>query len=214
VVVAHHKFPNPPPPEVLAEVGADVTVLPTGTRLWRLYPSGGNHPTTWSTLRHFGPTDARFDHHLPPAHNDPVRAVAYFGALGPLCVAERFQRTRRIDRRHPDRLRLAGFDLAAPLALADLRRLWPTRAGASQAVATGPRSRSRRWAIAIHEAFGGRIDGIVYRSSMYGGETAVTVWERGVGAFPATAVLDVTLDDPQLTVALINASRSIGYDVF
>lgn len=204
------KFPGPPAPAVLADLGVEVADLPAGTTLWRVYSAGGPHPGSWSTLRAFGPTGARFDHQDPPPHLDAVRMVAYAGEVAPLAVAERFASSRRVDR-FAGAPHLTGFALAAPIVVADLRGLWPTRAGASQAVASGPRERSRRWARAIWEATTGDLDGITYRSSMYGGLTAVALWERSAAALPATPILDIPLDDPALLLPLARAAASVGY---
>lgn len=204
------KFPGPPAPASLAAVGVEVTSFSAGTRLWRVYSSGGAHAGAWNTLRAFGPTDARFDHQDPPPHLDAVRMVAYAGEAAPLAIAERFAGNRRVDRQ-AGVPRLAGFALTAAIGVADLRGLWPTRAGASQAVSSGPRTRSRRWARAIWEATDGDVDGLAYRSSMYGGLTAVALWERARAALPADPILDIALDDPALLVPLARATASIGY---
>ncbi|MGH9056006.1 MAG: RES family NAD+ phosphorylase [Acidimicrobiales bacterium] len=204
------KFPDPPGAEALTRSNPEQLVIEAGTRLWRIYASSGEHAAAWNALRSFGPTDARFDHQRPPPHHDRNRALCYLGVLAPLCVAERFQGHRRIER-HAGTPRLVGFDLARPIRLLDLRGLWPTRLGASQAVAVGTRSRSRRWAVALYEALGADVDGLCYRSSMYGGEAAVVLWEPGRTALPESPVLDISLDDPRLTLALARTCLDLGY---
>lgn len=75
--------------------------LPEGTTLARIYFSGGPHPVRWNEFRHYGPTNARFDHHVPDGHGDSRtqdRSVLYCGSDALTCLAEVFQQTRRIDR--------------------------------------------------------------------------------------------------------------------
>lgn len=186
--------------------------MTAGTRLWRVYSAGGPHAVAWNEFRQYGPTDSRFDPQRPPTHFDSDRAVCYLGEVAPLCVAERFQAHRRVERRAGDP-HLAGFDLRGPVRLLDLRGLWPTRMGASQAVATGPRSRSRRWAVLLYETFRPDVDGLCYRSSMYGGQTAVALWDRARPALPSDPVLDIALSDPRLTLPLARSAWSVGYSL-
>jgi len=129
------KFPEPPPAAELARVPPARKRLPAGTWAWRVYRRGGRHPTLWDRLRDFGPTAARFDHHLPPPRVQE-RAILYAAGHGPTALAEAFQDTRLIDRAARDPW-LAGFRLARPVTLLDLTGAWPTRAGASMALAAG-----------------------------------------------------------------------------
>ncbi|MDA8063652.1 MAG: RES family NAD+ phosphorylase [Actinomycetota bacterium] len=202
------KLPDPPEADALADL--EMVELPQGGLWWRVYPAGGTHPGAWDGFRDFGPTSARFDHQEPPAHVDGRRLVAYEGALGALCLAERFEEHRRILRRAGGP-RLCAFRLAAPLEVVDLRDLWPTRAGASQALSSGSRPRSRAWARAIYGASGGTAAGLSCRSSMYGGETAVVLWEAARAALPGVPTIDLALSDPRLTGVLLRAATSIGY---
>src|ERR1700675_2612849 len=93
------KFPEPPTPAELAAIGADIQVLPAGTRIWRIYFQAGAHPTTWGQFRAWGPTDARFDHHVPPP-SVQTREILY-GAVGPTAaitaIAEVFQASRVVE---------------------------------------------------------------------------------------------------------------------
>jgi hypothetical protein len=55
----------------------------------------------WNQFRTFGPTAARWDHHLPNAHGGGVeqkRSVCCCAQDVDMCAAEIFQSTRRIDR--------------------------------------------------------------------------------------------------------------------
>ena len=125
------KLPDPPGPDVLRAIplGKHTHGLAKGTWLWRIYDAAGPHPTTWSTLRTFGPCGSRFDHHQPPPH-EQARAILYAGTdlrAVRTCLAEFFQTTRAVDRtRHEPWL--VGFTLTASVMLLDLRGVWPTRA--------------------------------------------------------------------------------------
>jgi hypothetical protein len=87
------KFPNPPAPETLAEIEPAIKRLTAGTRVWRVYFRGGLQPGRWNQLRTFGPTTARFDHHLPDSAGEPreqTRAIQYLALDGITPLAEVF----------------------------------------------------------------------------------------------------------------------------
>lgn len=73
------------------------------------------------------------------------------------------------------------------------RKGWPTLVGASQTLSSGPRPQSRAWVRAIRRAPGGTAGGLSCRSSMYGGETAVVLWEAAGATPPRTPTLDLAL---------------------
>lgn len=125
------------------------------------------------------------------------------------CVAEVFQGSRLVDRIAADRC-LAGFRLTRSVRLLDLTGDWPTRAGASQALASGPRPRAQAWARTIYEAYP-KIEGIWYPSSMHGGRPALVLFERAETALPSTPDLDVPLSHPGLLPDLVRATGSLGY---
>jgi RES domain len=202
------KFPEPPPAADLAGITPEWTTLPRGTTLWRLYFRGGKHPTFWNTFRKYGPTSSRFDHHLvPPRLQD--RGISYAAAHGPTCLAEVFQETRVIDRVAKDPW-LAGFVLELPITLLDLTGSWPTRAGASMAINTGPRPRAQRWSRAIYEAYpNGR--GLHFPSSMRGNLPAVALYERGLPALPPAPIFHRPLRDPALLPILKRVAWDLGY---
>ena len=202
------KFPEPPPTDELAKISPDHKKIPKGATFWRLYFRGGPHPTFWNSFRSFGPTGARFDHQLPPPRLQ-VRRILYCAAEGPTCLAEVFQETRVIDRAARDPW-LAAFDLAESLSLLDLSGAWPTRAGASMALSTGPRARSRRWAQAIYSAYPDS-QGIYYPSSMHANRAAIALWERGARAIPPRPVFHRPLVDPALLPVLSRVARELGY---
>lgn len=182
------------------------------TELWRIYSRGGDHPTLWHTLRTFGPLGGRFDPHEPGADGRPraqERAVLYAARSGVTCLAELFQDTRVIDREAREPW-LVAFRVARPLALLDLTGSWPTRAGASMALSTGPRPRARRWARAIHAAYPA-IEGLWYPSSMHGNRPCLALWGRGADALPETPTFHRPLSDATLLTPLKNAAEELGY---
>jgi len=202
------KFPEPPTAAALARIVPHYRILAAGAFLWRVYFQGGTHPASWNTFRRYGPTSSRFDHHLPPPRLQE-RAVLYGAESGRICLAEVFQKDRLIDRelREPW---LAGFTLDLPLRLLDLTGLWPTRAGASMALNSGPRPRARRWSQVIYEAYPD-VQGVAYPSSMHGNHLAVVLYERALSALPSSPVFHRPLLDLALLPALRQIARDIGY---
>ena len=205
------KFPEPPTPAELAAIGADIQVLPAETRIWRVYFQAGAHPTTWGQFRAWGPTDARFDHHVPPP-SVQTREILY-GAVGPTAaisaIAEVFQASRIVERtrRAPT---WVAFDCTRDLRLLDLTDTWPTRAGASMAITSGQRARARRWSQAIYTIFPD-VDGLLYGSSMHANHLCVALYERALGAMPERPVFHRLLSDPAVLTLLKNACAAVGY---
>ncbi len=185
--------------------------LPARTLLWRLYRQGGPHPARWDEFRWFGPVQtARFDHHQLPARVQD-RGILYLATHGPTTLAEAFQDTRTIDVWEHEPW-LVGFETEVPLRLLDLTGSWPTRAGASMALATGRRDRARRWSQAIFDAY---LDatGLWYPSSMGANRPCVAVYERGHAAIPSHPRFHAALGDPKLTVAVHRAAARLNYRV-
>jgi len=205
------KFPDPPAPAALSLLGPTIQVLSTGTRIFRIFFLGGAHPTSWNQFRAWGPTDARFDHHLPPP-SFQAREILY-GASGPrgglTAIAEVFQETRVVDRAFKDPC-LIAFETAADLHLLDLTGTWPTMAGASMAISSGLRPRARRWSQAIYTAFP-TVDGLLYGSSMNGNQPCVALYERADRAMPAHPTYIRMLTDPTLLTTLKNACSDLNY---
>jgi hypothetical protein len=201
------KFPEPP--GALA-VAADVKVLSVGTRLWRIYFAGGAYSATWNGFRLFGPTNSRFDHHEEPARLQ-ARGILYAAASPVTCLAEVFQATRVIDR-GAGAPWLVGFDLVRDVRLLDLTGAWPTRAGASMAINTGPRPRARRWSMLIYATYP-NVAGIYYPSSMHGNESSMAFFERAQGAMPAAPIFNRALSDPTLALRLGTAAAALGYKI-
>jgi hypothetical protein len=210
------KLPWPPSPDQLRGLRHedDVVAVAPLTPLARVYRSGGRHPAHWNGFRGVGPAAAaRFDTHPPTADGSvaeaPGHEVLYAGLTLRTCVAETFQLARVVDRQ-TDRPWLVVWRPVRVLRLLDLAGTWPTRAGASQAISSGPRGRARAWARVIHEAYPD-IDGLWYRSSMDSGNPAVCLWAAARDAMPARPWAHLSLDAPGLALPLARASRAIGY---
>ncbi len=203
----------PPPPRELPKLRRrDIATLSAGTLCWRVYRAGGPHPITWNDLRGFGPTaTGRFDHQEPPPHDDPARAITYLALDAVGAIAESFQGARLIDRRRQAPW-LVGFELTEPAALLDLTRLWPTRAGASQAIGTGRRATAQAWSRAIYRAYP-EVQGLLYRSAMAGGSLNVALYERARPAIPPQPTLHVPLTHPGLSLPLARAAARLGYEL-
>jgi hypothetical protein len=199
------KFPEPP---AQLTVGAITTTLPAGVRLWRVYFTGGQFPAAWNGFRSFGPTKSRFDHHDPPPRVQ-TKGILYAARNATTCIAEVFQASRTVDRAS-NAPWLVGFEAQRDLQLLDLAGVWPTRAGASMALNTGPRSRARRWSILIYAAYP-HMDGLVYPSSMHANQPAVALYERAQNAMPAAPVFNRALGDPALLHRLNTAATRLGY---
>ena len=204
------KFPEPPPPDQLATLPPVLHPLPQGTRCWRIYFRGGPYPTNWMAFRTYGPTGARFDHHLPPPHVQ-TRGVIYLAENAATCFAEVFQETRTIDRGRDDPW-LVCFESVRPVQLLDLHGPWPTQAGASMAINSGPRPRAQRLARAIYDAYPA-VEGLHYASSMNANRPAIMLYDRVTTALPATPVFHRALADPTLTAAILRGAQRFNYVV-
>jgi hypothetical protein len=183
--------------------------LPARHELWRIYLRGGPRPSRWDTFRRWGPAPtARFDHHEPPPR-EQARGILYAAEDIRTCLAEAFQQQRHIDAAHHQPW-LVGFALAAPVRLLDLTGSWPTRAGASMAINSGPRPRARRWSQTIYESYP-EAQGLYYASCMYRNAPAVALYERAANALPARPFFHRSLADPLLLPALAAAAPELGY---
>lgn len=208
------KLPEPPSAAAMRGIPPDVKMLPAGTRLYRIYFRGGRTPGGWDRFRYFGPLpNARFDHHFePPGVQE--RAVLYAAAWGDAvatCIAEVFQEERLVDTRRHDP-QLACFSLAEEVPLLSLRGRWPTKAGASANINSGPRPRSRRWSRKIYDAYPG-ISGLFYTSSMNRNRPAVLLYERAARTLPEAPDFNRPLSDAALLVPLERIASDLGYDL-
>lgn len=124
-------------------------------------------------------------------------------------MAEVFQESRTIDRQAREPW-LVAFELARDMTLLDLSGNWPTLAGASMALNSGPRPRAQRWSRKIYEEYPG-MEGLWHPSSMFGNKPCVVLYERGVSAIPPYPSFHRPLNDPGLLQLIRNAAHDIGY---
>jgi hypothetical protein len=125
------------------------------------------------------------------------------------CLAEVFQATRVVDRAAGQPW-LAVFRLLTDVVVLDLTGPWPTQAGASMAINSGPRPRARRWSQAIHAAYPA-VGGLLYASSMHANQAALAIYERSQQALPAAPLFHRALADPALLPRLNHAATRLGY---
>ena len=204
------KVPQHPDLDRLKSTVPQWHVVEPGELLWRVYFRSGEHPSRWNQFRTFGPTDARFDHHLEDSPG-AGRAVMYLASSPVTCIAEVFQKTRTIHRTHR-RPALVGFATTAPVRLLDLRGTFPTRIGASMGLMTGARSVARSWARGLYAAYPAA-RGFAYPSSMHANATAVVLNDRAdpKATLPGSPGFHKALDDPSMITLLKNAARDLGY---
>lgn len=199
----------PPPVATPSGIPPEIHTLPAGAVLWRVYFRAGAHPGRWNRFRSFGPTGARCDHHPPPRRRHRTRSILYASDSGPTSLAEVFQDTRVIDR-STDTPVLAAFRIVEDLQLLDLTGAWPTRAGASMAINSGPRGIARHWSRTIYAAYP-EVQGLRYASSMHANQPAFALYERARSALPPSALMDLPLSDPGLAAPLAEAAIRFGY---
>jgi hypothetical protein len=194
------RLPQPPTPATLRALlrdDEDVVTVSRATRFVRVFFAGGARPERWNEFSYIGPLPhRRFDPHVPTptggVATSPDHGVLYVQLAVRSAVAEEFQDTSTLDRgtRQPH---LAIFQPTRSVRLLDLSGLWPTRAGASQEISSGPKRVTQAWARAIRAAHPD-LDGVWYRSSMDSGEPAICLWDP-----PAKSVLP---DAPQVLLPL------------
>jgi hypothetical protein len=206
------KFPEPPGVAALRKIEPQTIALSAGTPLARIYFAAGPHPSRWNQFRSFGPTAARWDHHLPNARNAPIeqrRAVLHCAPDVDTCAAEVFQSTRRIDRTR-DAPGLVVFALREAVTLLDLRGRFATIIGASTAVHSGPGARVRTWARELYEAYSD-IQGFHYGSSMNGHAPAIVLNDRAQHALPERPQFHRALNDDLLVEVLQRIAAHLSF---
>ncbi len=204
------KLPRSPGVRRMREEGAEESVLPSGTLLFRLYFRSGDRHGSWDGFRGFGPlASARFDHHPPPQGDHPNLGILYAAAEIKTCVAEAFQNTRNINLRRREPW-LVGFELAQEVRLPTLLGNWPTRMGASTEISSGRRDVAREWSRDIHAAYP-ELDGILYASSMNASREALALYKRGASAIPTRPALHEPLTHPGLRADLERFKDDLGY---
>lgn len=209
------KLPRTPDRQRLRGLAPALVPIRAGTLVHRIYRRGGVYRSSWSTLRDFGPTDARFDHHALDATGAPHRqdrAIGYYARDIPTALAETFQSGRLVDR-YRDQPWLASFQLVRDLRVLDLTGTFAVQAGASMKLVSGPRSWSQNWSQAFYECYPD-IEGIYYPSSLTNAP-AMAVYDRALTSspFPTAPLLHRALADPLLIDALREATAQIGYDL-
>ena len=201
-------FPDPPSKVQLRAIGEDITTLPAGEKLWRVYFRSGPHPTTWNNFRKYGPTNSRFDHQTHPKRVQQ-RAIIYLAEDGPTCIAEVFQDTRTIDRLRNNPW-IVRFETMRDVQLLNLTNLWPTKAGASMAINSGSKAKARKWSKAIYSAYP-NVEGLLYGSAMHANQLAVAFYDRAETAMPVTPAFNRALVDPGMITVLSNAAVKLNY---
>jgi hypothetical protein len=206
------KFPEPPGVAALRAIAPQTFILAAETKLARIYFAAGPNPSRWNQFRSFGPTAARWDHHLPNARGVPTeqkRAIYYCAPNVDTCAAEVFQATRRIDRTR-NAPGLVVLALREAVTLLDLRGTFATAIGASTAIHSGPRSRARAWARELYEAYP-HIQGLYYGSSMNGHAPAIALNERARQAMPEHPQFHRALNDDMLVETLQQIALRLSY---
>lgn len=208
------RLPGPPPKAELRAIGIrddEYRVVATDELWWRVHRTTGEHVLAWNAFREHGP-HLRFDPHPPPArHHDGVGV--WYGASRPTpALAEAFQAERTIDRFRGDPY-LTGLRFTREIRLLDLAAdsagAWPTRAGGTFALSTGPHSITQRWARRITEAFP-HLDGLRY-NSRFAREPCIALFVPAVAAMPARPMLSVPLTHPGLASRIAKAAQRLGY---
>lgn len=207
------KLPNPPTPKQLAQIRPSYQTLPADTLLWRIYFTRAQHSGQWNSYRFFGPTTARFDHHVLDETGQPhtqSRGIHYAALDGITALAEVFQAARVINRSAKGPW-IVAYRPRQSLQLLDLSSAFATRAGASMLISCGPRARARRWSQAFYEAYP-HMDGLYYESSMHGGHYCVALYERTQNdGLPPRLAFHRALNDPTIIGLLRQAADRLNY---
>ncbi|MCV7286059.1 RES family NAD+ phosphorylase [Mycolicibacterium wolinskyi] len=208
------RLPGPPPLAELRTIGIrdpEYRTVSTDELWWRVHRTTGDHVLAWNAFREHGP-HLRFDPHPPPARDHPGVGI-WYGASGPTpALAEAFQATRTIDRFRGNPY-LTGLRFTRNLQLLDLATdstgAWPTRAGATYALSTGPHATTQRWARRITEAFP-HLDGVRY-NSRFAGQPCIALFAPSTTAMPTRPAMSLPLTHPGLARRIASAAQRLGY---
>lgn len=215
------RLPMPPAPARLKAIlrsDVDVVAVHSATRLVRVFTASGIYPGRWNEFSYTGPLPhRRFDPH-PPAPGggvatSPEHGVMYVQLSVRSAVAEEFQAHSIVNRTmwNPH---LAVFQPKRTLRLLDLAGLWPTRAGASQEISSGPKAVTQAWARSIRAAHP-ELDGVWYRSSMDAGDPAICLWDPPAApVLPDTPQVLLPLDHPGLDLPLARICEELNYTLY
>lgn len=208
------RLPGPPPRAELHAIGiddAELRIISLGEVWWRVHRTTGPYVLAWNGFREHGP-HLRFDPHPPPARHHPGVGV-WYGASNPTpALAEAFQAARTIDRFRGAPY-LTGLRFSREVRLLDLAAggngAWPTRAGGTFALSTGPHSIAQRWARRITETFPD-LDGLRY-TSRFSGETCIALFPPAMDAMPTRPVVSLPLTHPGMALRLAATAQKLGY---
>lgn len=208
------RLPGPPPIDRLREIGirdTEYRVVSTDELWWRVHRTTGQHVLAWNAFCEHGP-HLRFDPHPIPAREHPGIGV-WYGASEPTpALAEAFQVARTIDRFRGDPY-LTAVQITREVRLLDLTAdstgAWPTRAGGTFALSTGPHSIAQRWARRITEAFP-HLDGLHY-NSRFAGQPCLALFAPAATAMPNRPALSLPLTHPGLARRISGAAQRLGY---
>jgi len=208
------KLPIEPDLERLRGLSPSIIQIPSGTILHRVYRRGGEHPTIWNTFRHFGPSAARFDHHVRNDEGRPQvqdRGIFYAATDIITAIAEAFQDKRTVNR-IINQPWLVSYALATGLTLLDLSDTFPVKAGGSMKLVSGASLYAQNWSRGFYDCYP-EIHGIYHPSSLTN-RPVVAVYERvaSLNPFPLTPQFHRALRDALLIEPIRNACKDIGYD--
>lgn len=208
------KLPNAPDLERLRGLSPSLISIRTGFTLHRIYRRGGEHPTLWNAFRYFGPTAARFDHHI--RDNDGSAQVQERGVLYAAtdiisALAEVFQEKRTVNR-SVEQPWMVSWALTSDLTLLDLTDTFPVQAGGSMKLVSSATLYAQNWTHAFYERYTD-IHGIYYPSSLTN-RPVIALYERALRLepFPGTPRFHRALNDALLIEPIRNACKEIGYD--
>lgn len=198
-------------------------ILPAGSTIGRIYFADDGYGYLWHSFRHWGPGRSRFDPHPLPRGHYPDHSVMYgapkeIGTDGPkrqdpfeVALLEVF-RDDGIDttQNTPE---FVLFETARDLELLNLASSgWVTEAGGNQAISSGSREQSRKWARIIHDTYPG-IDGVYYPCSHLPGAFSLALWARAENALQSSPVFRKPLADPSLAMRIDVIAKRYGIPV-
>lgn len=155
---------------------------------------------------------ARFDPHPPPLGAGSGELVAYPAGDLLTAIAEKHQ-ARVLDAHDPRARVVYSWRPTRPLRLIDLTGHAAVRLGASQAINSGPKNVTRRWARTLRTTWP-QADGLHYCSVMTG-RSCASLWAPAASTFGSAQELTIMVDFPgqQWRDLLRAACVRLGYDL-